>query len=158
MFKIKNGRFISKEVSFDMPEGFNLVLNDCYPMFNLVRFASDNKVIKYGRVFIEISLQNSKNPESYDMAKLHDYGAQVRSEPFEVTREKGTAKAAYFTSGEYMDVNEEHYLLKEPINGDNLFKVRVYNRAAKGKKITAAVEDSLQMPIVKKFLDSIQYN
>lgn len=156
MFKIKDGKFTSKEVSFDLPEGFNLVINDCAPILNLVRFVSDKKVIKYGRVFIEIALRKTKTPDEYDMTKAHDYGGKAISEVFEVTRGKGTAKAAYFKNS-YMDVYEEHYLLKEPIDGDNILKVRVYNRAGKGQKLTSTIGESLQLPIVKKFLDSIQY-
>lgn len=157
MFKIKNGKLISKEVSFEMPEGFNLVINDCAPILNLVRFVSDKKVIQYGRVFIEIALRKTKNPEEYDMTRLHDYGGTAVGEPFDVTRGKGTAKAAFFKNS-YMDAYEEHYLLKEPIDGDNILKVRVYNRAGKGQKLTSTIGETLQLPIVKKFLDSVQYN
>lgn len=158
MFKIKNGRMIGKEVLFDIPEDFDLTLNDCYLLLNGIRFVSRKKVIKYGAVFIEIMLRNTKTVDRLHLDNLNDYGAKIRSEPFEVKRGTGTATAAYYSSDRsYMDVYEEKYILKEPIRGDNLFILRVINRAGKGKKITAAVEDTLQMPNVKAFMDSIQY-
>lgn len=158
MFKIKNGWLTSKEISMAIPEGFNLAISDSYTIYNSVRFISDKKVIKYGVVVIEMSFNKSQSFKLPNMPKTENYGATIRSEPFEVKRGTGVASAAFYngTPG-YTDFYIEKYLLNWPVNKNNEFTLMIYNRAAKGSTITATAEETLELPIVKKFLESIRY-
>ncbi len=158
MFKIKNGWLISKEISMAIPEGFNLAISDSYTIYNSVRFISDKKVIKYGVVVIEMSFNKSQSFKLPNMPKTENYGATIRSAPIEVKRGTGVASAAFYSGiPGYTDFYIEKYLLHWPVNKNNEFTLMIYNRAAKGSTITATAEETLELPIVKKFLESIRY-
>lgn len=157
MFKIKNGRLISPEIVFELPEGFNLTINDPYCFEDALRFISDKKVVMYGRMIIELMFCKA-NISAKEVGKYGVYGSQIRSEVFPVTRGIGTAYGAYYNGiPGFMDIYTEKYDCKEPINGANQFVMNIFLRASKGKKLTQRIEDMMQLPLITKFLDSVGY-
>lgn len=158
MLLIKGNRLVSSNVSFDFPEKFSIVFNNKLYCENMIRFVSRTGIIKYGTVNIEVSLRYANESAVKDLRQFIGYGGHLRSEIKPIVRGDGTGYCAYYNACQKtIDMYAEKYDFPMTKQGINRFDLCVFLMAGKGKKLVQNVEGGMDIPIVKKFLDSIRY-
>lgn len=158
MLLIKGNRLVSLNVSFDFPEKFSIVFNNKLYCDNMIRFVSRTGIIKYGTVNIEVSLRYANESVVKDLKQFIGYGGHLRSEIKPIVRGDGTGYCAYYNACQKtIDMYAEKYDFPMTKQGVNRFDLCVFLMAGKGKKLVQNVEGGMDIPIVKKFLDSIRY-
>lgn len=158
MFFIKNNKMDSSNIRLSFPESFGIVTKDNLYNDGCVRFNSNTGLVRFGVVTIEFSLRQANESAREDLQKFSIYGTRLRSEIKAITRGNGTGYCAFFNGiPGYMDLYAEEYDFPMNRQGENRFDLRVFLRSGKGKKLVQTVEYALTIPIVKQFLDSIEY-
>ena len=158
MLFIKKNKLVTANVCMSMPDGFGIVMQDKLLYENYLRFASRAGLVKFGSVIIELSMRKAKESAIKDLQCFNAYGTRLRSEIQPITRGKGEGYGAFYKGiPGYMDLYAEKYDFPSNKQGENRFEFCVYLCAGKGKKIVQTAEFALTVPIVKQFLDSIEY-
>jgi len=159
MLKIKNGKLISSNMLFALPEDFTLDLRSPGGGYQTLEFVSKNQVVKGGIVYINIEFEKAELTAKEAMEEfMDDNELKVKGEFFPVTRGKGTAIGVHYKGTEgYSDYYEERYDFPSNKLQQNQVTVSIQLIANRGQKLGSTIEDAMKLPNVKAFLDSIEY-
>lgn len=158
MLKIKNGKLISTNVSFALPEDFALDLRSPGGRYQTLEFISENEVVKGGIVYINIEFEKAESTAKESMEDfLEDNELKVKGEFFPVTRGKGTALGAFYSGGRVSYIYDERYDFPENSFNQNQVSITIQLTKQKGKKLGVTIYDVIKLPCVKAFLDSVEY-
>ncbi len=158
MLKIKNGKLISSNMSFALPEDFALDLRMPGGKYHVLEFVSENQAIKGGIIYINIELEEAELTAKESMEEfMENCELKLKGEFFPITRGKGTALAAFYTGGRISNIYEERYDFAKNSLHQNQATVTIQLTRLKGKKLGQTIHDVLNLPNVKAFLDSIEY-
>lgn len=158
MLKVKNGKLIASNVSFALPEDFTLDLRSPGGGYQTLEFFSENEVVKGGIVYINIEFEKAKHTAKESMKEfMEDNELNVKGEFLPVTRGKGTALGAFYTGEGVSFIYDERYDFPENSYNQNQVSVTIQLSRLKRKKLGLTIYDVLKLPIVKAFLDSIEY-
>ena len=152
MLKVKNGRLMASNVSFDLPEEFNLDLKLPGGQYHLLHFASEKRVIKGGVIYIDVEFEEAELTAKEAMEEF------AEDCELKITRGKGTAIGVHYKGTEgYSDYYEERYDFPSNKLQQNQVTVSIQLIANRGQKLGSTIEDAMKLPNVKAFLDSIEY-
>ena len=158
MLKVKNGKLIASNMSFALPEDFTLDLRSPGGGYQTLEFVSKNQVVKGGIVYINIEFEKAELTAKEAMEEfMDDNELKVKGEFFPVTRGKGTALGAFYTEGKVSFIYDERYDFPENSYNQNQVSVTIQLSRLKGKRLGLTIYDVVELPIVKAFLDSIEY-
>lgn len=158
MLKIKNGKLISSNMSFALPEDFALDLRSPGGGYHTLEFVSEDQVVKGGIVYINIEFEKAEQTAKESMEEfMEDNELKVKGEFFPVTRGKGTALGAFYTGGKVSFIYDERYDFPENSLGYDQVSITIQLSRIKGKKLEQTIYDVVELPIVKAFLDSVEY-
>ncbi len=159
MLKVKNGKLIASNMSFALPEEFNLDLKLPGGQYHLLHFASEKRVIKGGVIYIDVEFEDAELTAKEAMKEFaEDCELKIKGEFFPVTRGKGTAIGVHYKGTEgYSDYYEERYDFPPNRLQQNQVTVSIQLLANRGQKLGSTIEDAMKLPNVKAFLDSIEY-
>lgn len=158
MLKVKNGRLVASNMSFALPEDFNLVLKMPGGGCHLLEFESEKDMFRGGRICIDIEFEDAEETAKEAMETFAaDCDLDIHGDFKEVTRGKGTAVAAHYYGAGYSDSYEERYDFPRNRLKQNQVTVYISLMSRTKKKLTKTIFDVLDLPNVKAFLDSIEY-
>lgn len=158
MLKVKNGKLISSNMSFALPEDFALDLRSPGGGYHTLEFVSENQVVKGGIVYINIEFEKAEMTAKEAMEEfMEDNELKVKGEFVPVTRGQGTALGAFYTGEGVSFIYDERYDFPENSISQNQVSVTIQLSRLKGKKLALTIYDVLELPSVKAFLDSIEY-
>lgn len=158
MLKVKNGKLVSSNMSFALPEDFSLDLKMPGGNYHVLEFVSENEIIKGGIVYINIEFEEAELTAKEAMENfIEDCELKLKGEFFPIKRGVGTALAAFYTGGRISNIYEERYDF--PLNSlhHNQVTVTIQLSRLKGKKIGCTIHEVLELPTLKQFLDTIEY-
>lgn len=157
MVKVKNGKLVASNMSFALPEGFNLTLKPTGGV-HLIEFVSDKRVIKGGLIYIDIQFDEAEFSAKEAMEEFAgDCDLHIQDNIKPITRGKGTAYSVHYDGSGYCDIYEERYDFAPNKLNQNQVTVCVQLMANRRGKLTNTIFDVLELPNVKAFLDSIEY-
>ncbi len=158
MLKVKNGRLIASNMSFALPEDFTLDLRSACSGFHTLEFVSEDEIVKGGIVYINIEFEEAEMTVQESMEEfMEDNELKNKGEFFPVTRGNGTALGAFYTGGRITYIYDERYDFPENSLKQNQVSTTIQLSRIKGKKLALTIYDVLKLPIIKTFLDSIEY-
>lgn len=158
MLKVKNGKLVGSNISFAMPEDFNLLLKPTAVGYHLLEFESGKGIIKGGRIVIDIELAESEMTAKEAMEEfIEDCDLSIEGEFAPITRGRGTAISAHYKGAEHTDYYEERYDFKPNKIHQNQVTVSIFLMSNRHQKLGQTIYDALKLPNVKAFLDSIEY-
>ena len=158
MVKVKNGKLVASNISFALPEDFNLSLQPTGCGVHLLEFKSEKRVVKGGIIYIDIEFEDSELTAQEAMEEIaEDCELAIKGDFKPITRGKGTALSAHYYGGEYSDMYEERYDFPRNKLNQNQVSISVQLMANKKRSFTKTIFDVLELPNVKAFLNSIEY-
>lgn len=158
MLKVKNGKLIASNMSFALPEDFTLDLRSACSGYHTLEFVSEDQVVKGGTVYINIQFDNEELTAQERMEEfMENNELKLKGEFLPVTRGNGTALGAYYTGGRITFIYDERYDFPENSLRQNQVSTTIQLSRIKGKKLELTIYDVLKLPIIKSFLDSIEY-
>lgn len=158
MLKIKEGKLIASNMSFSLPEDFNLDLRMPGGGYHVLEFKSEDEVVKGGIVYINIEFEEAEMTAQESTEEfMEDNELKNKGEFFPVTRGSGTALGAFYTGGRITYIYDERYDFPENSLKQNQVSITIQLSRMKGKKLGQTIYDVLKLPSVKAFLDSIEY-
>lgn len=158
MLKIKEGKLIASNMSFSLPEDFNLDFRMPGGGYHVLEFKSEDEVVKGGIVYINIEFEEAEMTAQESTEEfMEDNELKNKGEFFPVTRGNGTALGAFYTGGRITYIYDERYDFPENSLKQNQVSITIQLSRMKGKKLGQTIYDVLKLPSVKAFLDSIEY-
>ena len=158
MVKVKNGKLVASNISFALPEDFNLSLQPTACGVHLLEFKSEKRVVKGGIIYIDIEFEDAELTAQEAMEEFaEDCELTIKGDFKPITRGKGTALSAHYYGGEYSDMYEERYDFPRNKLNQNQVSISVQLMANKKRSFTKTIFDVLELPNVKAFLNSIEY-
>lgn len=158
MLKVNNGKLVSSNMSFALPEDFSLDLKMPGGGYHVLEFVSDNELVKGARLYINVEFEEAELTAKEAMEEfIEDCELKLKGDFFPVTRGEGTALAAVYTGGKTSQIYEERYDFKQNSLRQNQVTVSVQLMRMKGKKLGQTIHDILELPSIKAFLDSVEY-
>lgn len=145
-------------MSFALPEDFTLDLRSACSGFHTLEFVSEDEIVKGGIVYINIEFEEAEMTVQESMEEfMEDNELKNKGEFFPVTRGNGTALGAFYTGGRITYIYDERYDFPENSLKQNQVSTTIQLSRIKGKKLALTIYDVLKLPIIKTFLDSIEY-
>lgn len=158
MLKVIKGKLVASNMSFALPEGFNLTLKPTGCGVHLMEFVSDKRVITGGLIYIDIQFDEAESSAKEAMEEFaEDCDLDIQDNIKPITRGKGTAYSVHYGGSGHSDMYEERYDFAPNKLNQNQVTVCVQLMANKKGRFTKTIFDVLEMPNVKAFLDSIEY-
>lgn len=158
MLKVKNGKLLSSNMAFALPEEFSLELKMPGGGYHVLEFVSDDELVKGARVYINVEFEEAELTAKEAMEEfMEDCEHKLKGEFVPITRGKGTALAAFYTGGKYSEIYEERYDFEPNSLNQNQVTVSVQLMRLKRKKLGKTLQDILELPPIKAFLDSVEY-
>lgn len=158
MVKVKNGKLVASNISFALPEDFNLTLQPTGCGVHLLQFQSEKRVVKGGIIYIDIQFDDAELTAQEAMEEFaEDCDLTIKADFKPITRGKGTALSAHYYGGEYSDMYEERYDFPRNKLNQNQVAVSVQLMANRRGKFSKTIFEVLELPNVKAFFDSVEY-
>lgn len=158
MVKIKNGKLVASNISFALPEDFNLTLKPTGCGVHLLELQSDERVVKGGIIYISIQFDDAELTAQEAMQDFaEDCELDIEGDFKPITRGKGTALSVHYYGGKHCDMYEERYDFPHNKLNQNQVTVCVELMANRKGSFSKTIFEVLEMPNVKEFLDSIEY-
>lgn len=155
MSKINDGKVCGSNYSFDLSQGFNRVEGlDCFSVDDLVFGSADNKYLH-----VVIYFYKERQTARQDMQKMFDENSALikLSDFIEVKRGQGTGLGIFYenTFGATQHY-EERYDFKINKFGAVQICIDISLYSGRGKD-RQTIQNALQLPAVKAFLESLKY-
>lgn len=129
MLKVNNGKLVSSNMSFALPEDFSLDLKMPGGGYHVLEFVSDNELVKGARLYINVELEEAELTAKEAMEEfIEDCELKLKGDFFPVTRGEGTALAAVYTGGKTSQIYEERYDFKQNSLRQNQVKATATQR------------------------------
>ena len=158
MLKVKNGKLVASNISFALPEDFNLTLQPVGCGVHMLEFKSEKRVVKGGIIYIDIQFDDTELTAYEAMREYaEDCELKIHGEFKPITRGKGTALSAHYFGGGYSDTYEERYAFQRNALNQNQVTVCVQLMSNRKGKLSTSIFEVLKMKNVKEFFDSIEY-
>lgn len=158
MVKVKNGKLVASNISFALPEDFNLTLQPTGCGVHLLEFKSNKGLVKGAVIYIDIQFDDAELTAQEAMEEFaEDCDLTIKGDFKPIKRGKGTALSAHYYGGEYSDMYEERYDFPRNKLKQNQVTVSVQLMASKRGVFTKTIFEVLELPNVKAFLDSVEY-
>lgn len=155
MFKINDGKVCGSNFSFDLPQGFNRVEGlDCFSVDDLVFGSADNKYLH-----VVIYFYKERQTARQDMQKMFDENSALikLSDFIEVNRGHGTGIGVFYENSFGATQHyEERYDFKNNKFGAVQICIDISLYSGRGKN-RQTIQNALQLPAVKAFLESLKY-
>ncbi len=152
MLKIKNGKLYGLNYSFALPEGFNLIVDDDF-YGNRLAFIADDKILN-----IEIYFEKECNSAKNDIQVIVDDSCMIKMGDFiSVKRGQGVGIGLFYKdeSGDFQHY-DERYDFKRNDDDETQLIIEIYLYSCR-KKLEQTIQEALELPAVKSFLESIEY-
>lgn len=154
MLKINKGKFYGTNYSFAMPEDFNFIVKSDFFCGEKLEFISDDNSIR-----IELFLLNDSRSAKQDTTEIISDSDFVKIGDFvSVQRGNGKGIGIFYKSRRGEEEHyEERYDFKRNQNGETQFDIDIC-LWPKASKFAKTIQEAIELPVIKNFLDSIKYN
>lgn len=155
MLKIKNGKLYGSNYSFALPKGFNRIVGlSCVNDDDLVFSSADNE-----NVNIVIYFEKESHSAKYDMQQMFDKNRCLikLSDFVSMKRGKGVGIGLYYenTFGATQHYSERYDFKKNKDGETQLFiDISLWSGREKNRQ---TIQETLKLPNIKAFLESIEY-